>query len=194
MQSPPDIRCDARTGEATPMRSAEIPVRRETLPAWNSHRVGVRQRALEWLRSHEDAVIVGPLFAYVRVHAAQLVRYVLVGATLAALNLAFLYGLRNWLHLSDPVAVTGMYVLGFLVHFPAHRWITYGAQLRPVRPQLLRYAVMLVWNFAVMQTVVALAARLSISPYIGVMVATGLTVISNFLAMAHIVFAKRRRR
>src|SRR6185312_12149865 len=159
MQSPPDIRCNARAGETMPMRSAEIPVRREPLPAWNSPRAGFRHRALGWLRNHEDAAIAGPLFAYARVHAAQLVRYVLVGATLAALNLAFLYGLRNWLHLSDPVAVTGMYVLGFLVHFPAHRWITYGAQLRPVRPQLLRYVVMLVWNFAVMQTVVALAVR-----------------------------------
>jgi len=142
----------------------------------------------------EPAAMVGSLLAYVRDHKAQLVRYVLVGASLAVLNLAFLYALRNWLHLSDPVAVTGMYVLGFLCHFPAHRWITYGAQHRPVRPQLLRYAVMLVWNFAVMQAVVALAARLSISPYFGVMIATGLTVISNFLAMAHVVFAKRRRR
>jgi putative flippase GtrA len=141
----------------------------------------------------ERLAIVGPLFAYARVHAAQLVRYVLVGATLAVLNLAFLYAMRNWLHLSDPAAVTGMYVLGFLVHFPAHRWITYSAQQRPVRPQLLRYVVMLVWNFAVMQTVVAVAVRLSISPYFGVMIATGLTVISNFLAMAHIVFAKGRR-
>ena len=175
------------------MRSADIPARREPLPAWNPHRDGLRHRVLGWLHRHENVAIVGPLFAYVRAHLAQLWRYVLVGATLAALNLAFLYALRNWLHLSDPVAVTGMYILGFLVHFPAHRWITYGAQLRPVRPQLLRYVVMLVWNFAVMQTVVALAARLSVSPYLAVMIATGLTVISNFLAMAHIVFAKGRR-
>jgi hypothetical protein len=40
---------------------------------------------------------------------------------------------------------------------------------------------------------VALAGRLSISPYLGVMAATGLTMVSNFLGMAHIVFAKRRR-
>jgi len=171
MPSPPDIRCEARAGKAMPMpmRSAEIPLSRQSHP-----------------------VVVDSLLAYARAHRGQLVRYVLVGSTLAVLNLAFLYALRNWLHLSGPVAVTGMYVLGFLVHFPAHRWITYSAQLRPVRPQLLRYVVMLVWNFAVMQTVVALVVRLSISPYFGVMIATGLTVISNFLAMAHIVFAKGR--
>jgi putative flippase GtrA len=139
------------------------------------------------------SALVSGVSRYLRAHAPQVVRYVLVGATLAALNLAFLYALRTGLHLSDPIAVTGMYVLGFLVHFPAHRWITYGAQQRPVRPQLLRYVVMLVWNFAVMQTVVALAVRLSISPYFGVMIATGLTVISNFLAMAHIVFVQGRR-
>ena len=143
---------------------------------------------------HGKAAIVGSLFAYMRVHATQLVRYVLVGGSLALLNLAFLYALRNWFHLSGPAAITGMYVLGFLCHFPAHRWITYSAQHRPVRPQLLRYVVMLVWNFAVMQTVVALAARASISPYFGVMIATGLTVISNFLAMAHVVFTQGRHR
>jgi putative flippase GtrA len=117
------------------------------------------------------------------------VRYVLVGAALAVLNLGFLYVLRTWLRLSDPVAVTGMYVLGFLVHFPAHRWITYTAQDRPLRPQVARYVAMLVWNFAVMQAVVAMATHLSLSPYLGVMAATGLTMISNFLAMAHVVFA-----
>jgi putative flippase GtrA len=136
--------------------------------------------------------VVGPLLAYGRDHSSQLARYLLVGAGLALLNLAFLYGLRVWLHLADPIAVTVMYVLGFLAHFPAHRWITYRAQDRPLRPQAVRYVFMLVWNFAVMQTVVALAARMSISPYLAVMAATGLTMVSNFLAMAHVVFAKGR--
>lgn len=130
------------------------------------------------------------LFEYARAHASQLIRYLLVGAGLAALNLAFLYGVRTWLRLSDPIAVTAMYVFGVLIHFPSHRWITYSAHNRPVRPQLLRYSIMLIWNFAVMQTVVALAARLSISPYLAVMAATGLTMISNFLAMAHVVFVR----
>jgi putative flippase GtrA len=145
-------------------------------------------------RAHpEDRDGVGILVAYARSRASQLARYVLVGAGLAVLNLSFLYCMRTWSHLSDALAVTAMYVFGVLIHFPSHRWITYGAQDRPVRPQLLRYVVMLVWNFSVMQAVVALAARMSISPYLAVMAATGLTMISNFLAMAHIVFARRRR-
>jgi putative flippase GtrA len=148
---------------------------------------------LESREPREDTECTGVLIAYARAHASQLVRYLLVGASLAVLNLGFLYGVRTWLHLSDVLAVTAMYVFGVLIHFPSHRWITYSAQDRPVRPQLLRYVVMLMWNFAIMQTVVALAARVSISPYIAVMIATGLTMISNFLAMAHIVFAKRRR-
>ena len=133
------------------------------------------------------------LFDYARAHASQLIRYLFVGAGLAALNLAFLYAIRTWLRLSDPIAVTAMYVFGVLIHFPSHRWITYSAHNRPVRPQLLRYSIMLIWNFAVMQTVVALAARLSISPYLAVMAATGLTMISNFLAMAHVVFVLKRQ-
>ena len=146
------------------------------LTAWNPATGRARERVLE----------------YARAHASQLIRFVLIGATLAVLNLSFLYCLRRLLHLSDPIAVTGMYVLGALVHFPAHRWITYGAQDQPIRPQGLRYVIMLVCNFVLMQTIVALASRVSISPYIAVMVSTGCTMVFNFLVMTHIVFAKRR--
>ena len=148
---------------------------------------------LESLEGSENAASTHAVGDYVRAHASQLVRYVLVGGGLAVLNLAFLYGVRTWLRLPDALAVSAMYVFGVLIHFPSHRWITYKAQDRPARPQLLRYVAMLVWNFAVMQLLVALAARISISPYLAVMAATGLTMISNFLVMAHIVFVKRWR-
>ena len=52
--------------------------------------------------------------------------------------------------------------------------------------------VMLVSNFAIMQTIVGLASRVSISPYVAVMGSTGCTMIVNFLVMTHIVFAKER--
>lgn len=158
------------------MSRSDVPDQTLQLTAWNSTPGRMRQRLLE----------------YARAHTSQLIRFVLIGATLAALNLSFLYCLRRLLHLSDPIAVTGMYVLGALVHFPAHRWITYGAQDQPIRPQGLRYVIMLVCNFVLMQTIVALASRVSISPYIAVMVSTGCTMVFNFLVMTHIVFAKRR--
>jgi putative flippase GtrA len=158
------------------MSRSDVPDQTLQLTAWNSTPGRMRQRVLE----------------YARAHTSQLIRFVLIGATLAALNLSFLYCLRRLLHLSDPIAVTGMYVLGALVHFPAHRWITYGAQDQPIRPQGLRYVIMLVCNFVLMQTIVALASRVSISPYIAVMVSTGCTMVFNFLVMTHIVFAKRR--
>jgi putative flippase GtrA len=145
------------------------------------------------LERRDNTGDTGFLANYLRAHGYHLVRYVLVGAILAVLNLAFLYGVRTWLHPSDAVAVTAMYVFGVLIHFPSHRWITYRAQDRPARPQVLRYIVMLIWNFTLMQAVVALAARLSISPYLAVMAASGLSMVSNFLVMAHVVFAKRRR-
>jgi len=158
------------------MSRSDVPDQTLQLTAWNSTPGRMRQRLLE----------------YARAHTSQLIRFVLIGATLAALNLSFLYCLRRLLHLSDPIAVTGMYVLGAVVHFPAHRWITYGAQDQPIRPQGLRYVIMLVCNFVLMQTIVALASRVSISPYIAVMVSTGCTMVFNFLVMTHIVFAKRR--
>jgi putative flippase GtrA len=150
-------------------------------------------RALEWLERQESATVFGPLFAYARAHAAQLLRFVLIGAGLAALNLSFLYCARAWLHFPDPLAVTVTYVAGALIHFPAHRWITYGAQDRPIRPQGLRYAVMLVCNFLILQALVALGSRLSISPYVAFMASTACTMVFNFLVMTHIVFVKERR-
>ena len=147
-------------------------------------------RTLGWLERGESGRRSGPLFTYLRVHAAQLSRFVLIGASLAALNLFFLYCFRTLLHFPDPIAVAATYILGTLVHFPAHRWITYGAQHRPIRPQGMRYAVMLVCNFLILQALVALASRLSISPYVAYMASTGCTMVFNFLVMTHIVFAK----
>jgi putative flippase GtrA len=130
---------------------------------------------------------------YVRANASQLIRFIFIGASLAVLNLSFLFCMRNLLHLSDPIAVTAMYVFGALLHFPAHRWITYGAEDEPIRPQGLRYALMLAWNFAIMQTIVGLASRMSISPYVAVMGSTGCTMVFNFLFMKYVVFATARR-
>jgi putative flippase GtrA len=155
-------------------------------------------RTSVWGRDRGSNVISissgGHVSGYARRYAPQLVRFVVIGALLALLNLSFLYGLRTWLRLSDPVAVTGMYVLGAIAHFCSHRWITYGAQDQPVQPQLMRYVLMLVWNFVIMQTVVAVTARVGLSPYLAVMGATGLTMVSNFLLMTHVVFERERRR
>jgi putative flippase GtrA len=159
------------------MSRSELPDQTLQLTAWNS------APARAWDR----------VLTYARAHASQLIRFVVIGAGLAALNLSFLYCLRKPLHLSDPIAVTAMYIFGALMHFPAHRWITYGAQDQPIRPQGVRYAVMLVCNFVIMQTLVGLAPRISISAYVAVMASTGCTMIFNFLVMTHIVFAKKRR-
>ena len=159
------------------MIRSQLPEQTLRLTAWNS------APARAWDR----------VLTYVRAHASQLIRFVLIGAGLAALNLSCLYCLRNLLHPSDPIAVTAMYIFGALLHFPAHRWITYGAQDQPIRPQGLRYAVMLACNFVIMQTLVGLAPRLSISTYVAVMGSTGCTMIFNFLVMTHIVFTKERR-
>ena len=133
------------------------------------------------------------VLAYGRANASQLIRFILIGASLAVLNLSFLFCMRNLLHLSDPIAVTAMYVFGAFLHFPAHRWITYGAEDQPMRPQGVRYALMLAWNFAIMQTIVGLSSRMSISPYVAVMGSTGCTMIFNFLFMKYVVFATVRR-
>jgi putative flippase GtrA len=158
------------------MSRSEVPEQALQLEAWNSASERTSERVLE----------------YARRYSSQIIRFVLIGAILAALNLSILYCLRTLLHLSDAIAVTAMYILGALLHFPAHRWITYRAQDQPISTQGLRYAIMLVCNFVIMQTIVNLASRVSVSPYIAVMGSTGVTMIFNFLVMTHVVFAKRR--
>jgi putative flippase GtrA len=146
-----------------------------------------------WPGRRENAIVFGPLFAYMRAYASQLIRFVLIGAGLAVLNLSFLYLLCASQHFPDAIAVTIVYVVGALIHFPAHRWITYRAQDRPMPPQGMRYALMLVCNFLVLQALVALASWVSVSPYVAFMASTGCTMIFNFLVMTHFVFAKERR-
>jgi putative flippase GtrA len=136
--------------------------------------------------------VIPVLVAYARAHAVQLAHFVGVGACLATLNLVLLYFFRTRLQLSDPLAVAAMYALGTVPHFVYHRWITYRVQDLPVVPQGQRYLVMLVSNFVLMQLLVGVAARASLSPYIAVMASTGCTMVANFLVMTHLVFARKR--
>jgi putative flippase GtrA len=158
-------------------------------PASQPMEGGLRAR----LQPEESATLVGRCRAYARAHAMQLVHFIGVGLGMAALNLSLLYVFRSRLHWPDPVAVTAMYTLGTVPHFVYHRWITYHVQDRPLVPQGLRYIGMLITNFVIMQLLVALAARLSVSPYIAVVTSAGCTMIANFLLMTHVVFARRQR-
>ena len=144
-------------------------------------------------RHHQSTGPVQLSCAYVRAHAVELAHFVGAGLGIAALNLLLLYVFRTRLHWPDPLAVTAMYTLGTLPHFVYHRWITYRAHERPLVPQGLRYVGMLISSFVIMQVLVALAARVAISPYVAVVTSTGLTMIGNFLLMTHVVFAREPR-
>jgi putative flippase GtrA len=166
----------------------DLCVRAGTLPAHDGdHRKGP---GLPERRG--KAAIIGPLSGYLRAHAVQLAHFVTVGASLAALNLLLLFFFRTGLHLSDPLAVTAMYTLGAVPHFIYHRWITYRAQDLPVVPQGMRYVIVLISNFVLMQGLVGLAARASLSPYIAVIASNGCTMVANFLMLTHVVFARGR--
>ena len=156
-----------------------------------SQQVGGGLRA--WLQRHETAALVGRSRAYARAHGMQLVHFIGVGLGMAALNLFLLYVFRSRLHWPDPLAVAAMYTLGTVPHFVYHRWITYRVQDRPLVPQGVRYIAMLVTNFVIMQLLVAVAAEISVSPYIAVVTSAGCTMIANFLLMTHVVFARRGR-
>ena len=166
----------------------DLCVRAGTMPA----RLGEHRQGPARPERHGKTAIIALVSAYLRAHGAQLGHFTAVGATLAALNLLLLHFFRTRLHLSDPLAVTAMYALGTVPHFVYHRWITYRAQDLPMVPQGLRYVVMLISNFVLMQALVGLAARASLSPYIAVMASTGCTMVANFLTMTHVVFARGR--
>jgi putative flippase GtrA len=50
---------------------------------------------------------------------------------------------------------------------------------------------MLLLNFAIYQIIVGLAPRLGLSPYLAVIIAGLLTVVTNFFMMNHFVFGRR---
>jgi putative flippase GtrA len=154
----------------------------------------VRADLRGWLQRHERAGFPGRCVAYARAHAVQLAHFVGVGLGVAVLNLLLLYVFRTRLHWADPLAVTAMYTLGTVPHFLYHRRITYRVQDRPFVPQGRRYVGMLIVNFAIMQLLVGLAARLSVSPYLAVVTSIGCTMIANFLLMTHVVFAREAQR
>jgi putative flippase GtrA len=144
-----------------------------------------------FLERLEGARLVGFPLRYLRLHFWRLFRFGIVGASIAAFNLLTFYMLKDMLGLPDAAAVTGMYVIAVIVHFFSHRRITFKAHEQEMKLQGGRYVVMLLLNFAIYQIIVGLAPRLGLSPYLAVIIAGLLTVVTNFFMMNHFVFGRR---
>jgi putative flippase GtrA len=149
------------------------------------------QSALETLWNRLERVpLVGAYCSYAQQHFRQLLRFVLVGGSIAAFNLLTFYLCREVVGLSDRMSVNGMYAAAVVLHFFSHRRITFEAHAGALHRQGGRYVVMLVWNYLLYQLLVGSAPALNVSSYVAVVISGLLTVVSNFLMMNHFIFRR----
>ncbi|MGI0026094.1 MAG: GtrA family protein [Nitrososphaera sp.] len=117
--------------------------------------------------------------------------FLIVGCLTALLYFVLFTLLWRMLHLRYEVAVTVSYTLAVSFHFIANRRITFKSHDQWMLHQLPRYAAMVILNYLITILIVELLVKfLMLSPYLGVLCAVGVTVISGYLISKHWVFRK----
>lgn len=117
--------------------------------------------------------------------------FLVIGCLTALLYFALFTLLWQMLHLRYEVAVTVSYTLAVSFHFIANRRITFGSHDQRMLHQLPRYAALVILNYLITILIVELLVNvLILSPYLGVLGAVAVTVISGYLISKHWVFRK----
>jgi len=123
----------------------------------------------------------------------QIFRFGIVGAITFILNFSLVWSLYGLLELNYPIAVTLAYIITVIAHFLLNRYFTYKADNSSVIGHIGRYGVMLMVNYLVTVSISIVTVELfKLTPYHGVIFATGMTAFLSFLIMKYFVFSERR--
>ena len=123
---------------------------------------------------------------------ASFLVFCLVGAATAAIYFLSLAMLLEMFGLRYRVAVTLSYFLGISCQFLLNKLVTFkDRNFAEIVPQMLRYALVVVANYALTMLVVVFTVEtLGLAPYVGVLFSVGLTVVSGFLLSKYWTFRR----
>lgn len=131
------------------------------------------------------------VYQWVNADKDMILSFISVGAITAVINyllFSFFWGL---LHLHYLIAVSIAFILAIVFHFIANRYYTFKIRDNNFQEQLFRYLGLITINYlltlAVMHIVVE---QIKLSPYLGNILAIGVTVCSGYLMARLWVFAR----
>jgi putative flippase GtrA len=133
------------------------------------------------------------IFAYIRNHKWQLIRFCIVGVATFALNLTLVWLFYGKAGLDYRIAVTCAYVVTVGAHFLLNRSFTYRQADGAVGPDAVKYGIMLIANYLItLGITTATVELLGLTPYFGIIFSIFVTAFSSFLLMKHFVFVRKR--
>jgi putative flippase GtrA len=112
-----------------------------------------------------------------------------IGALTALVYFTLFTVIWQLLHIDYRIAVTISYLTAISFHFLMNRKITFQAACGNFIPHVMKYAVMTSINYVITILIVEFSVKLLLlSPYLGVLIALGVTVVTGYLMLKFWVF------
>lgn len=114
-------------------------------------------------------------------HKRSITVFLIIGALTALLYFTLFAVIWETLHVDYKIAVTISYLSAISFHFFMNRKITFRSSHGKIMPQIIKYAIMAFINYLIAITVVELSVKLLLlSPYVGVLISVGATVMTGY--------------
>lgn len=112
-----------------------------------------------------------------------------IGALTALVYFALFTVIWQLLHIDYRIAVTISYLIAISFHFLMNRRVTFRVARGNFIPHIMKYAVTAFMNYLITILIVEFSVKLLLlSPYLGVLIAVGVTVVTGYLMLKFWVF------
>jgi len=129
------------------------------------------------------------LFQYLAADKRAITLFLSIGALTALLYFTLFTVIWQLLHIDYRIAVTFSYLMAVSFHFLMNRRVTFQATRGNFIPHIMKYIVMAFINYLITILIVEFSVKLLLlSPYFGVVIAVGVTVVSGYLMLKFWVF------
>ena len=137
--------------------------------------------------------MITKITGYVKSNRRQIVLFILIGFSTFVLNYTLVWLLFGFLSTDYRLAVSLAYVITVIAHFYLNRTFTYKAKGMSLSTHITKYGLLLLLNYFITLTVQMITVELfGLTPYYGVVLATGCVMFSSFIIMKYFVFSERR--
>lgn len=134
-------------------------------------------------------MLTSTFYAFFSSDRRSVIAFLMVGALTALFNFSLFTLAWQIFHVDYQIAVTFSYVSALFFHFFMNRNITFRRSEERLAPQVTKYAFMAMMNYLTTLVVVEVVVNvLLLSPYFGVLIAIGVTVVSGYFMSKFWVF------
>lgn len=129
------------------------------------------------------------LLSYVRLHHYEFIKFIVVGMLTAIIYVSCFHLFYGIAHFDYRIAASIAYGVTLCSHFLLHRTFTFAARGQKVFHNIWKYVLMLLSNYiSLLLLMWACVSMMNVSPYIGIIASTSITIMLNFFMLKHFVF------